>query len=95
MNLSLFDERGLRCTQCSLVQEAIRKHVVYCSAHLRGQAFDFNIKGMKTAQVQLWLITNFAILPFPVRLEKNTNGWNHIDVCNSGKSNYKVELFIA
>lgn len=91
MGLKLFSQRGLRCIQCQLVQDAIKKSEVYCSAHIRGQAFDINAKGMSTASLRLWIVSNAALLPFPLRLEKVTNGWVHFDVCNSGKD--KVELF--
>jgi len=86
-------QRGLRCVLCELVKDAVKDDICYCSAHLRGQAMDITVKGMTTAQVRLWIVSNPSVLPFPVRLEKKTNGWNHIDVCNSGTM--KVELFNA
>lgn len=93
--LPLFDERGIRCLHCDIVKSAIKKDVLYYSAHMRAQAFDFNVAGKTYDKVNLWVIDNAARLPFPIRLEKNTRGWTHIDVCNSGKSPYKVELFNA
>ena len=91
LGLGLYDERGYRCIQCDLVKKAIKEGRLYCSAHMRAQAFDFNVFGMASGKVNLWIVTNYLILPFPVRIEKNTSGWTHIDVCNTGTN--KVELF--
>lgn len=88
-----YDERGYRCIQCSIVQDAIEKEVLYASAHTRAQAVDFNVEGLTVYQVRAWLIGNPSVLPYPIRLEKNAPTWNHLDVCNTGKN--KVELFIA
>jgi hypothetical protein len=92
LGLPLFDERGCRCIQCSLVKEAIKDRRVYCSAHIRFQAADFNVHKMPSDKVTLWLLTNYLILPFPIRVEKNRKGWTHIDTANTGTN--KVELFI-
>jgi len=92
LGLQLYDERGCRCIMCSIVQKAIKNKKIYCSAHIRFQAFDFNVFGMASDKVTLWLLTNYQILPFPIRVEKNRIGWTHIDLCNTGTN--KVELFI-
>ena len=93
LGLKLFDERGGRCIQCDEVKKAIKAGRVYCSAHIRFQAMDFNVHGMTSGKVNLWIMTNYLVLPFPVRLEKNTSGWTHLDVCNTGTN--KVETFNA
>ena len=91
LGLGLYDERGCRCIKCDLVKKAITEDRLYCSAHMRFQACDFNVTGMSPEKVTLWLVTNYVLLPFPIRVEKNTKGWTHIDVSNTGKN--KVELF--
>ena len=81
-----FTQRGFRCIQCSLVKDAIRNNVLYCSAHMRGQAADFDVKDMNATQVRSWILKNQIKLPFPVRIERNTN-WVHVDtsVTDGGK----------
>jgi hypothetical protein len=85
-----FDQRGFRCLHCQLVMDAIKKGTLYCSAHMTGQAADFDVKDMSAAQVRLWILQNDIKLPYPVRLEKSTN-WVHIDIRDSGQN--KVSLF--
>jgi hypothetical protein len=92
LGLPLFDERGCRCIQCDIVKKAIRDGKIYCSAHIRFQACDFNVFKMTSDKVTLWLLSNYQMLPFPIRIEKNTKGWTHIDMSNTGTN--KVELFI-
>jgi len=92
LGLELFDERGLRCIQCDIVKKAIKAGKVYCSGHLRFQASDFNVHGMTPEKVRYWLTANSVLLPFPIRIEKGTSGWTHIDTANTGTN--KVELFI-
>jgi len=91
LGMNLYDERGGRCIQCDLVKKAIKEGRLYCSAHIRFQACDFNVFKMTPDKVSLWLVSNYQILPFPIRVEKGTKGWTHIDVCNGGTN--KVELF--
>lgn len=91
LGLPLFDERGCRCIQCDLVKKAIKEGRVYCSAHIRFQAGDFSVQGMTSSNVSLWLMSNYILLPFPIRVEKGTYGWTHIDMSNTGTN--KVELF--
>lgn len=86
-----YDERGYRCIQCSIVQDAIKHNILYASAHTRAQGVDFEVKGMSVIEVRQWIIGNPSVLPYPIRLEKNAPTWNHLDVCNTGKN--KVELF--
>ena len=89
--LPLFDKRGGRCVQCDTVKKASKEGRVYCSAHIRFQACDFNVSKMSSNKVSLWLVSNYVLLPFPIRVEKNTSGWTHIDTANTGTD--KVELF--
>lgn len=88
--MPLFTQRGFRCTECELVRESIKKRIPYASAHGRAQAIDFNVKDMTPGKVRLWITGNSILLPFPIRVEKGTSTWVHIDVCNGGTG--KVEL---
>jgi hypothetical protein len=88
--LPLFDERGFRCIQCSLVQKAIKDGTLYVSPHMTGQVFDCDVAGKTAAQVRLWIVANEIKLPYPVRIEKNVT-WLHIDSRNAGQG--KVFLF--
>lgn len=72
-----FDERGLRCNRCSLVSN---KTTVYLSAHLLGKGIDFNVKNKTSNEVSTIIKHNLDKFKYPIRLEKNTNGWTHIDV---------------
>jgi hypothetical protein len=93
LGLPLFDERGLRCIQCDIVKKASKAGRVYCSSHIRFQAVDFNVHGMTPDNVSLWLLSNYLLLPFPIRVEKGTKGWTHLDTSNAGTN--KVELFVS
>jgi hypothetical protein len=86
------DERGIRCILCSEVISKSRKNKLYCSAHIRAQALDFVVKKMASDKVGLWIMSNYLVFPFPIRIEKNRIGYTHLDVCNQGTN--KVELFI-
>lgn len=71
-------QRGLRCNLCDLVKN---KKNAYLSAHVFGQAVDFNINGMDAESVRQWLEKNKSKLPYPIRLERDTT-WVHLDVRN-------------
>lgn len=73
-----FSQRGLRCIQCSLVKTATNEGRVYCSPHIRGCAFDFDIKGLTAEESRQWIIKNKELWPWPIRLEKDVN-WVHLD----------------
>jgi hypothetical protein len=90
-----FSQRGLRCVLCQLVKDAIKAGTIYESAHLRGQANDLNVVGKTYDKVNLWIMTNPLNIPYPIRIERNTKGWTHIDVCNDGKNGYTVQTFLA
>lgn len=84
-----FDERGFRCIQCELVKKAIKEGRLHVSPHMTGQGVDLDVRGMVAAEVRVWLVENYDLLPYPVRVENNTN-WVHIDTRDTGE---KVFLF--
>lgn len=71
-----YDERGLRCNMCDIVKD---KKSVYLSAHLLGLAIDFNVQGLESNIVATTIKSNVHKFKYPIRLEKNTQGWTHID----------------
>ena len=71
-------QRGNRCILCDLVKSKVLKNRIYLSEHLLGSAFDCNVKGMSSKDVENWLEEHKNELPVPIRLERNTNGWSHI-----------------
>ena len=84
-----FSQRGFRCIKCSLVQDAIKAKKLYVSAHMTGQAVDFDVIDMNAEQVRQWIVTNQNILPYNIRLERDTS-WTHLDV-RSGEQ--KITIF--
>ena len=70
-------QRGLRCNMCQLVKD---KTNVYVSAHCLGKAIDFNVQGIDSSQVFDVIKYNIDKFKYPIRLEKDTDGWTHIDV---------------
>lgn len=87
-----YSQRGFRCIQCELVQDAIRDGKLYVSAHMTGQAIDFEVQGMVAEEVRQWIIKNQNILPWPIRLEDDVS-WIHLDTRDADKG--KVYLFKA
>ena len=86
-----FSQRGFRCTQCQLIVDAVNDQRVYCTPHARGVAFDFDVEGLVAEEVRQWLIKNYGILPYAIRLENHVS-WVHMDtVDNNGQ--IKVLLF--
>ena len=85
-----FDERGLRCNQCSLVRSKSNKGEVYVSPHISGRAFDFDVQGMTAGEVRVWLAINKNKLPYNIRLENHIN-WVHLDTYNTGNKIYIFE----
>ena len=49
------------------------------SAHFKGKALDFDVKGMTAEQVRKWLHDNQEDAPVRFRVEKGVN-WVHVDV---------------
>lgn len=72
-----YDERGLRCNMCPLLKN---KKSVYLSAHIFGKAIDFNVGTLTSKEMNQVIRHNSHRFEYPIRLEKNTNGWCHIDV---------------
>jgi len=83
-------QRGIRCNQCGLVRHATLKDIIYMSAHIRGQAFDFIVPGMLAEEVRLFIVSKKLYLPYKIRMEKSVS-WIHLDVCND--SNEKIIFF--
>lgn len=86
-----FSQRGLRCNICDLVKSKTLKNKIYLSAHIQGEAVDFDVKGMTAEEVRQWIDRNKILLPHPIRLESGVN-WVHLDVRNDG-SKGKVIYF--
>ena len=57
---------------------------------MQGDAVDFDVHGMTAAEVRRWIADNKEKLPYPIRLENNTN-WVHLDVRNH--STLKISYF--
>ena len=72
-----YDERGLRCNMCPLVKG---KKSIYLSAHCLGMAIDFNVGKLKSDEVFPVIKYNAHRFDYPIRIEKYTDGWTHIDV---------------
>lgn len=85
-----YSQRGLRCNCCILVIEKTDLRKVYLSAHIQGQAVDFNVVGMDAESVRQWIIDHADELPYPCRLERDVS-WIHMDTRSN--SYEKVELF--
>jgi uncharacterized protein YcbK (DUF882 family) len=85
-------QRGLRCILCKLVKDAFVKNTLYMSAHMEGQAVDFDVMGMTAEEVRKWIIEHQDILPYSIRLEDGVS-WVHLDV--RGEDDVKVYLFKA
>ena len=87
-----FDERGLRCNICDLVKN---KTSIYLSAHCLGKAIDFNVGNLTSNEVAQVIRHNAHRFDYPIRLEKDTNGWNHIDCYQSDSSTANLIEFNA
>lgn len=85
-------QRGLRCNLCDLVVEKTKKKILYATAHIRFQAVDFNVKGMNPDQVREWIEDHQEEMPHPIRIEKDTKGWTHVDVVNTS---FKMIIYFS
>jgi uncharacterized protein YcbK (DUF882 family) len=83
------EQRGFRCNMDPLPLKKTKSGIIYCSAHMCGQAVDFDVKGMTAQKVRDWIIQNQDSLPYPIRLEDGVS-WVHLDV---RQANQKVYLF--
>lgn len=84
-----YDERGLRCIQCSIVKQKCISNEVYLSAHILGRAFDFDVEDMTAGEVRVWIAKNKDKLPYNIRLENHID-WVHLDSYDMG---VKVYIF--
>jgi len=83
-------QRGLRCNICKLVRDKTLKNEIYLSSHANGAGFDIIPSGMTADQARKKIESRKALLPYPVRLERNVS-WVHIDIydyCNGNQVNY-------
>lgn len=83
----LLSQRGYRCNLCDIVKS---KKTAYLSAHTRGQALDFDVKGMAAEEVRSWIEAHKDGLPHNIRLESGVS-WVHLDICN--ETDEKVVYF--
>jgi len=84
-------QRGLRCNICQLVKDQTVKNQIYLSAHCTGCGVDVDFSGYTAAQARAKIKEKAALLPYPVRLEKDVT-WVHIDVYNDGSGKKIVEF---
>ena len=83
-------QRGLRTNKSPMV---VAKNDIYCSAHMRGQAVDFDVVH-KSAQDVRFMLNSHSIgerLPHNIRLESSVH-WVHLDVATFGQVE-KVKIF--
>ena len=84
-----YTQRGFRCNLCDLVKNA---KGIYVSAHMTGQAVDFDVEGCISSEIRDYIIKNKNIWPYPIRLEAGVS-WCHLDT--RGNTLQKVTLFSA
>jgi hypothetical protein len=77
-----FSQRGYRCNVCQIVKEKTKADELYASAHTRFQAVDFNVQDMLDDEIRQWIDRHKKEMPCNIRIEKDTVGWVHVDVCN-------------
>ena len=71
-----FSQRGYRTNDDPVCKT---QKFVPGSAHFKGMALDFDVKGMTAEQVRKWLYENQEDAPVRFRVEKGVN-WVHVDV---------------
>ena len=71
-----FSQRGYRTNDDQVCKA---QKFVPGSAHFKGKALDFDVKGMTAEQVRKWLFDNQEEAPVRFRVEKGVN-WVHVDV---------------
>ena len=71
-----FSQRGYRTNDDPVCKA---QKFVPGSAHFKGKALDFDVKGMTAEQVRKWLHDNQESAPVRFRVEKGVN-WVHVDV---------------
>ena len=87
---ALFSQRGLRCNICGLNYAATQAGRIYVSPHFLGKADDYDVQGKMPEEVRQWMISNAAIILYPIRLEKGV-AWVHQD-CEEAITGEKVQL---
>jgi hypothetical protein len=83
-------QRGLRCNICQLVKDKTAKNQIYLTAHANGAGLDLIPSGITAEQGRKKIESLKALLPYPVRLEKDVT-WIHVDIydyCNGNQVNY-------
>ena len=88
-----FTQRGYRCNLCPLVAAKTRADEMYLSAHTRFQAVDFHVRDMGEDEVRAFIERHKKDMPHPIRIEKDTVGWVHVDMCNDSITNEKIIYF--
>ena len=83
-------QRGLRCNMCPIVKD---KKDVYISAHILGNAVDFNVQGYTTEQVYNEIRNNIDKFEYPIRIESNSTTWCHCDTYQPIGSTTKLVEF--
>ena len=61
---------------CQLVKN---KNQIYLSAHILGNAIDFNVSGYNTEDVYKAIQDNIDAFEYPIRIEINSTTWCHVD----------------
>ena len=89
-NGGTLSQRGLRCNMCDIVKN---KTDVYISAHIIGNAIDFNVQGYTTEQVYDGIRNNIDSFEYPIRIESNSTTWCHIDCYQPINSNASLIEF--
>lgn len=75
-----YSERGCRCNLCSLVKDKTKINHLYVSPHILFKAIDFDCGSTLSTEAIIQKIKDNADkLPYPIRIEKGTVGWVHID----------------
>lgn len=79
-----FSQRGLRTNVQDIFRGFFMSLRLYLSAHVLGEAIDFDVEGMTAEEVRNWIIRNQSKFPYKIRLEHKKNGkpikWVHLDV---------------
>ena len=87
-----FTQRGLRENICPITKLKTTMNELYLSAHVFGKAADFHVKGYSTEYIKKQIVLLKAGIPHPIRMERETNGWIHIDMM-TGNSSKIIKYF--
>lgn len=89
-----YSQRGYRCNLCTLFKDKTFNGELYLSAHTRFQAVDFNVNDMGDEEIRQWIDRHKQDMPVPVRIEKNTVSWVHVDVSVPLNTYNKITYFV-